>query len=470
MRLLDLYIDRNKNKEWKEKYHSSSRDKRGTVYTLINTNFRTLGAYTGQFRKFERVEATDRSQWKLTECNQERDKQRVIPMLEAKIFQKTKKKIESQDNKETFLYVKTAKGWSYKRFVEGGIPDDSRWPINYLYLLDGVYGNNINHIAQRTKDILGVLDILEFEKENLKELFIKAINSTNYGTLLECDLFYILCFYDDIKFLDAYLSAREKEKKEMHEYIKIHRMQESKECCISHKTINGGSYSFPSAIDEIKIFYFTNILLRLKSQEIQSTLKQFINTYKSFFDCIDENLINSYLTGESDVIYSALSEVFGLEFEQSKFEYEKEDEEDISVDTNPCPFIDTTTKAGRALSNKIFNKMKGYARQQANYQCLLEESRGCKESYFTSKATGKNYVEVHHLIPREYSNRFESSIEVFSNYIVLCPSCHQLLHKASDRERKSFIRQLYADRKEELATMNLEIPIEELFAFYGIKE
>ena len=195
MRLLDLYIARNKNKEWKEKYHSSSRDKRGTVYTLINTNFRTLDAYTGQFRKFEQVEATDRSQWKLTECNQERDKQRVIPMLEAKFFQKTKNEIELPNNKETFLYVKTAKGWSYKRFVEGRIPDDSRWPINYLYLLDGVYGNNINHIAQRTKDILGVLDILEFEKENLKELFIKAITSTNYGTLLECDLFYINFFF-----------------------------------------------------------------------------------------------------------------------------------------------------------------------------------------------------------------------------------------------------------------------------------
>ena len=95
----------------------------------------------------------------------------------------------------------------------------------------------------------------------------------------------------------------------------------------------------------------------------------------------------------------------------------------------------------------------------------------CK--YFTSKDSSKNYLEIHHLIPREFSNEYDKSIEVLGNYIALCPHCHRLLHFAVDRERSSALTYLFNKHKDELRKLELlykddEKELKKLKEFYHI--
>lgn len=126
--------------------------------------------------------------------------------------------------------------------------------------------------------------------------------------------------------------------------------------------------------------------------------------------------------------------------------------------------IDDTYEYGRRKSQTIFIKRKDVVRKEAFYKCTLEKIKNC--SYFKSKKTNNNYVEVHHLIPRSYSQKFSNSIEVFSNYIVLCPNCHRLIHQAVKIERERVIKILFNKRKGRLKNSGLEIKENELLEMY----
>lgn len=79
----------------------------------------------------------------------------------------------------------------------------------------------------------------------------------------------------------------------------------------------------------------------------------------------------------------------------------------------------------------------------------------------------KKYLEVHHFIPREFSNEFVNSIEVIENYVCLCPHCHRLLHHAIDSEKSAAIKKLYDDRIEALKSKGLEINLKTIKRFYN---
>ena len=96
----------------------------------------------------------------------------------------------------------------------------------------------------------------------------------------------------------------------------------------------------------------------------------------------------------------------------------------------------------------------------------MEEIELCK--YFTAKETHQNYLEIHHLIPREFANDFEISIEDIRNYIALCPNCHRKIHLAEDGERKHLINKLYNDRKEKLNKYGIDIDVQTLYSYYKI--
>lgn len=79
-------------------------------------------------------------------------------------------------------------------------------------------------------------------------------------------------------------------------------------------------------------------------------------------------------------------------------------------------------------------------------------------------------AQIHHFIPREFSNDFEKSIEVIENYVSLCQSCHKLIHLGVDRERKMAINQLFKKREAALKSKGLNITLDKIKEYYGIKE
>ena len=63
--------------------------------------------------------------------------------------------------------------------------------------------------------------------------------------------------------------------------------------------------------------------------------------------------------------------------------------------------------------------------------CIMNSGYICEinrdHSTFTSKVTGKNYVEAHHLISMSIQDMYLFSLYIKANIVSLCPNCHRLL-------------------------------------------
>ena len=86
---------------------------------------------------------------------------------------------------------------------------------------------------------------------------------------------------------------------------------------------------------------------------------------------------------------------------------------------------------------------------------------------FISKATGLPYMEAHHLIPMEYYNNFDVSIDVEENIISLCSNCHREIHHGKDAS--VIVKKLYEQRKPYLQKAGIDISLKQLLVWYNCK-
>ncbi|MDZ5781885.1 HNH endonuclease [Marinococcus luteus] len=86
--------------------------------------------------------------------------------------------------------------------------------------------------------------------------------------------------------------------------------------------------------------------------------------------------------------------------------------------------------------------------------------------FFISNRTKRNYVEAHHLIPMEYQDDFEYSLDVHANIVSLCPVCHKKVHHGTFEEIIELVGNLYAERKIQLQKSNINISFDELSSLY----
>ena len=459
MKLLEIYKEKNNDAAWKNRFFSLAKGNAGSVYKYINTNFRTQKSFISQFTSFEGVESIDRADWRVQDGNkQEVDKQRVVKLLEARLFQEFKN--------GGLEYRKTEKGRSYRKYIDKKFGESERWVINYLYLLDGNYQNEKNHIIERTREILGLFHMLGLTASDvLPSYFKEFFGAEDKKGIINKDLFYIMSFFADPDFLEIYFKSAESDKQELYEYISQNLQKENDLCCISQKYKTGGNYSYSMVLDEVRVFQMTYFLLNSRGGSQKFNFEGLLDECKEIFDFDSEEVVR-YTREESEVFDLIFSNVFEVE--------DEDDVDEVAVgedidEKGPLPYIDTTTKSGQRKVRKIFAAKKERVNELADYRCSLESSRSCDNHYFTSKITGKNYVEVHHLIPREYSNRFNNSIEVFPNYVTLCPGCHQLMHKAVDRERKDHLKRLLSERRDRMIALGLCVEVKDLLEFYGIE-
>lgn len=96
----------------------------------------------------------------------------------------------------------------------------------------------------------------------------------------------------------------------------------------------------------------------------------------------------------------------------------------------------------------------------AGFVCEIDE----QHPTFIRKSSSKNYVEPHHLVPMEYSDQFENSLDVEANIVSLCSNCHNQLHYGRDYE--ILLKKLYENRKEILCKAGIKVSYEELRKMY----
>ena len=102
------------------------------------------------------------------------------------------------------------------------------------------------------------------------------------------------------------------------------------------------------------------------------------------------------------------------------------------------------------------------ALNHAHYKCEYDFLHFC----FLKKDGKTPYTEAHHLIPMEYQDNFENSIDIEENAVSLCSHCHNEIHYGMNS--KTIITKLYNERKDLLEKKGIIITLEKLLSFYHI--
>lgn len=127
----------------------------------------------------------------------------------------------------------------------------------------------------------------------------------------------------------------------------------------------------------------------------------------------------------------------------------------------PPPFTFKAANGGYARSVQVA----GRALAMSGAKCALSPDNP-PHSHFTSRRTGKQYVELHHLVPFSQQANFSVSLDVEENIIALCPHCHRLLHNGIDRERTTPLKTLLGLRKDDLVQRGIIVDFDNLRKMY----
>ncbi len=386
-------------------------------------------------------------------------------MVQSKLF---KKDVDE-------LYSRTTKGLLYNNFIHSDFLKESKWLINYLFLLNGYYLSRKNYIIYRVKqDLLGYLLSVDGITEDLLIRYARELLSLDsFKITLRSRFFFIHSFYADSDFLINYLRSSDAEKEELAQYIEENLRTKNFVCCISKKYQPKGNFNRSMLLDETRVFLLTLLFIQLKDVNSTNVYEIFVGNFNQNISAINEELVLGYLHENKNVfdpIFAEILELEEIEIAISDTVTTKEATQIPKLDTEDKAedYIDETSEIGRQKLKAIYNLRKRQARIQGQYKCGLETINNCRPIYFTAKVTSKNYLELHHFIPKEFRNDFSYSIEVLANYVTLCPRCHRQIHLAIDRERKHLINSLYEERKDRLQVVGLGLELKGIYDYYKI--
>ena len=171
--------------------------------------------------------------------------------------------------------------------------------------------------------------------------------------------------------------------------------------------------------------------------------------YPDFMCLLLEKNITFSMDKEDEESYQEAVERMNLDFDSLTIE---------DKPANPIKVITRGKKQYWSRSNVIPKK----AIMLAKYTCEYDDSH----MYFTSKITGENYVEAHHLVPMEFQDQFMHSLDVEANIISLCPLCHKKVHHTTFEDKKEMLEDLYKIRKNRLKKCKIDISLRDLFSYY----
>lgn len=118
-----------------------------------------------------------------------------------------------------------------------------------------------------------------------------------------------------------------------------------------------------------------------------------------------------------------------------------------------------TTKSGK----KIYPRKKSVsvnALKRAENTCEYNKNH----KSFLRKNSTIRYMEPHHLIPLQFHEDFDWSLDVEANVVSLCSECHNQIHYGNG---KAIIKKLWKMRKDELRAAQIPISEEDLLKYYG---
>ena len=284
MNILEYYITQQSNKLWYEKFLSTSGKMSGKTFSYINTNFRSINSFLVQFIKITSKLGKNRNEWNsYLPGGQEADKHRIVNLANAEFITLNGEK-----------YNITYKGLVLLDLDLANLSESENWFLLFLLLLD--YHND------RQLDLIltvnGTFEKLEqigFDKTNILRMLSEAFLIKSKQDLFSKDIFWLISFINDNDFLKLFVSSDEKEKNRLKEYVIDCSSYKDSFDLIAHKFKNSGVYNLKTFKEDLKVLYFTKILLDnidLKFEEIVSNI---LNEYKKYYLPYGENNIQSFI-------------------------------------------------------------------------------------------------------------------------------------------------------------------------------
>lgn len=456
MDIFEYYVERNHDSNWVELYQSTAHKNYGKTFIYVTTNYRFLSSFIDIFNKFYSYNGLDRSEWSHNAGHGQEDaKQWTVNMTQSKLFKRDKS-----------IYNLTAKGKAFKEFLDLELGDNSNWILLYLFLNNSYFGFIPNYINKKCKEIMTTFIDSGYSKEYILGLIKEFLQKKDIKTpeIFNNDIFWLLTFYKDKDFLSLYKVSSDESKKKLFSLAVNNFHSKTYADCISKKYKPSGQYHYNTFIDDLKVLYFSTIIADSNPSNLTDYLDSLFKAYSELY-YFDKEKVIKFIADHEDIFQIIYKETYGDIEEDivNDYEYSPRDITDVTEEK-----VDDTTANNETTIRHMSSVLKRMAKERTNYLCELDDLFGCK--YFTSKENNKNYLEIHHLVPREFSNEFENSIEIIDNYVALCPHCHRLIHFATDRERVSALNYLYNKRKNKLEEKGIKVDIKTLKKFYDIEE
>lgn len=460
MKLLERYKQLSSEIEIFNKYYRCGEKSFGNMFFFKNTNFRYMSTFEENYNIFKQIDGVDRSEWiRNPSYKQENDKHRTVRMFGTKLFSKNER-----------VYYKTEKGNVMEAISqnEPGFTLEEKWLLIYFLILDSYFKNKLNYIIERAQYVIENIIAAGFEEQYIEDKIkeIIQLKEQKMTELTKCDYLYMDTFFqpynNEIDFLSEYANASNIEKNKLHKYIKNNIATKSYICIISKKFEPSGNYDKKMLVENAKILFMNKVILEMKNTSFKEFVIAIVDRY-SEIESIDKGKLINFIFKNRDVFEIIYFNIYGIDY----LGIDTANEADGEIEEEK---IDDTSIKNVEKLKRISTILKKKAKERTGYKCELEELCGCNNFYFTSKETKKNYLEIHHFIPREFNNEFERSIEVIENYIALCPRCHRMIHLAVDRERKILINAIYNKRRKSLESKGLNVSIKEIEEFYNIEE
>jgi 5-methylcytosine-specific restriction protein A len=134
--------------------------------------------------------------------------------------------------------------------------------------------------------------------------------------------------------------------------------------------------------------------------------------------------------------------VFEIPVSVSEDEYQEEVQKGRHVGARRKP--PKPKRVGGVLWSWTKNRDIAYsALERASFKCEVEENR----KTFESRKTKHQFMEAHHLVPMEFQDSYQLSLDIPENIICLCPTCHRSFHHATKEKLLVLIDNFYNKRQ-----------------------
>lgn len=233
---------------------------------------------------------------------QEEDKHRVVNLKNAGFITIT-------DGR----YFITEKGKEALRiYDETKLTEREKWILNLMLIIDyKTEKRNFDLI----KSVLGLAESLSnfgLKRIELIQMLSKKCQVETKTELFNEDIFWLISFYTESKFIKLFIDSDETEKNELKKYlIQCSEDKKSKDC-LAHKFVSSGAYSVRSFCEDINISLCILVISALQDK----TWEAFLKIVCKFYSSTSYGKIFDFMSGKRDIYDKIYEKSFGIFYKE----------------------------------------------------------------------------------------------------------------------------------------------------------